>query len=98
FRFVSPSCASGPTCPAITPDSCFGAQSCTVHVQATTTGFANVGVVFQTQFAASPQQSTRDRAITIQITKIWSDQFPPALPNGIVANYLPADGTPGSGA
>jgi len=94
FQFVSSSCVSGASCPAITPDPCVGGQSCTAYVQAKTTGFANLGVAFQTSSANSPPQSARLRAITMQITKIWSDQFP----DGPVANYLPGDGTPDSGA
>jgi hypothetical protein len=93
FQFVSSSCNSGSSCPAVAPSSCPGAQSCTVNVQAVGTGFAYAQV--------SPQSggptlagSARIRAITAQITKIWSDQFP----TGPVANYLPADGTPESGA
>ena len=95
FQFVDSSCQSGSTCaPLSAPDSCYGAQSCTIHLQAKTMGFANLGVSFQTQFASSSQRTALVLAITIQITKVWSDQFP----SGPVANYLPADGTPGTGA
>jgi len=55
-------------------------------------------VAFQTSTATAFAQPGRDRAITVEITKIWSDQFPPAVANGVVANYLPGDGTQGSGA
>ena len=61
FQFVATSCSAGSSCPAVSPDSCVGAQSCTVHVQAISTGFVNAGVLYQTQFAASPQKSSRGR-------------------------------------
>ena len=94
YQFVSSSCTSGQTCSAIVPNSCVRASSCTAYVQAKSPGFANVGIAFQQGSAISQPQSARVRAITVQITKIWSDQFP----DGPVANYLPGDGGPGSGA
>ena len=94
FQFVSSSCTSGTTCSAVVPDSCTGAQTCTVYVQAKSAGFANVGVAFQAGSAIPLPKWARVRAITVQITKIWSDQFP----DGPVANYLPDDGMPGTGA
>jgi hypothetical protein len=94
FQFVASSCAPGTSCAPVAPDECVGAPSCTAYVQALSPGFANVVVALQTVTSSPPPQSARLRAMTVQITKIWSDQFP----GGPVANYLPGDGGPGTGA
>ena len=98
FKFVSqPSCTNQPSCVATVQG-----------VSADSTGFVQVQVTFTPsgppltsdvrKGGARDQQAPAvgknvTRLIAAPIKKISSDQFP----NGPVANYLPADGTPGTG-
>jgi len=75
FQFVSSACIAGESCPQITPDPCVGAPTCTVYVQATSAGLANVFVAFQTSVATSQTQSARVGAITVQISRQSLTQF-----------------------
>jgi hypothetical protein len=66
----------------VSQPSCPGSSSCTATIQATGTGFAAVQVTFQG--ATAPPVRVRSIAV-LNITQIWSDQFP----GGPIANYLP---------
>jgi hypothetical protein len=69
------------------PSSCQGTSSCASTIRANSTGLGTVQVTYQNG-PISVTQTARIRAITAQITEIWSDQFPQAN-IADYANYLP---------